>query len=249
MKDLNEYQLICGSTHPVSQSTFAKRGFTAPKARSRLCPREAGFHVLLFLLLLLYLPIAPAQRRDADEIIEAAIHHQSLGLAYLEESKPSQAIEQFQELVNLVSDEAIGYGNLAVAHLRLKKIAEAEAWIKRGLEVDPMNSQLHFILAEIYQWQGKTEEVTAEIQEAIKLAPNDLEVRYKLVRLYLGQRNNPAAIDQAIVHLRTLRQQTPLNVVVLLNLAQALLDREQIEEAKLICSELNALLWDADKRR
>ena len=233
MKNLNEYQLICGSTHPVSQSTLAKRGFT--------------FHILLFSLLLIYLPIAPAQRRDTDEIIEAAIHHQSLGLAYLEESKPSQAIEQFRELVNLVPDEAISYGNLAVAYLRLKKNVEAEAWIKRGLEVDPMNSQLHFILAEIYQWQGKTEEMAVEIQEAIKLAPNDLEARYKLVRLYLGQRNNPEAIDQAIVHLQTLRQQTPVNVVVLLNLAQALLDREQIAEAKRICSELNALLWDADK--
>ena len=49
------------------------------------------FHVLL----LIYIPIATAQQ-TADEIVSAAIRHQNLGLAYLEESQPHQAIGQFQ---------------------------------------------------------------------------------------------------------------------------------------------------------
>ena len=200
------------------------------------------FHVLF----LIYIPIATAQQ-TADEIVSAAIRHQSLGLAYLEESQPHQAIEQFQELINLVPGESIGYGNLAVAHLRLKQREEAEAWIKRGLEVEPMEGQLHFILAEIYQSQNRTVEAVAAIQEAVKLAPDDLEVRYKLARHYLSQRNNPDATDEAIFHLRELRERTPANVVVLLKLANALLRREQVEAAKWVCMELNALLWDADE--
>ncbi|MBI1928974.1 VCBS repeat-containing protein, partial [Candidatus Poribacteria bacterium] len=206
------------------------------------------FHVLLLLLpmLMVHIPFAAAQQRNAAQIITEALRHQNLGLAYLEESQPSKAVEEFQALVNLVPDEPIGYGNLAVAYLRLKRGEEAEQWVKRGIEVNPMNSKLHLILSEVYQWGGKAEEGVAQIQEAVKLAPEDMEPRYLLVRYYLGQRNNPEATGQAITHLRTLRQQSPTNVVVRLKLAQALLERDQIEEAKQICMELSALLWDAD---
>ena len=200
------------------------------------------FHVLL----LVYIPIANSQQ-TVDEIVSAAIRHQNLGLAYLEESQPHQAIEQFQALINLAPDESIGYGNLAVAHLRLKQREEAEAWVKHGLEVEPMDSQLHFILAEIYQSQSMTAEAVAAIQEAVKLDPDDLEIRYKLARHYLSQRNNLDAMDEAILHLWELRDRTPANVVVMLKLANALLRREQVEEAKRTCMELNALLWDADE--
>ena len=197
-------------------------------------------------LLLVYIPIVTAQQ-TADEIISAAIRHQNLGLAYLEESQPHQAIEQFQGLIDLVPDESIGYGNLAVAHLRLKQREEAEKWVKRGIEVEPMDSQLHFILAEIYQSQSRMAESVAAIQEAVKLAPDDLEARYRLARHFLSQRNDPEAMDEAIFQLQALRERTPANVVVLLKLANTLLRREQVEEAKGVCMELNALLWDADE--
>ena len=206
------------------------------------------FHTFLLLSLFLFYPsIVISQAHDPAVIIERAIRHQSLGLAYLEESQPSKAIAEFRALVDVAPDEAIGYGNLAVAYLRLKNTEEAKEWVKRGLVADSMSSQLHFILAEIYQWQGRTEEAVAGMQEAVKLAPEDLEIRYKLARHYLGLRNNPDATEQAIVHLQTLREQAPTNVVVLLKLAQSLLQREQIEEAIQICMELNALLWDADE--
>ncbi len=200
----------------------------------------------LLVLLFIYTSVVYSQP-SADEIISAAIRHQNLGLAYLEESQPDQAIEQFQGLIDLVPDESIGYGNLAVAYLRLKQREEAETWVKRGLEVEPMDSQLYFILAEIYQSQSSTAEAVAAIQEAVKLAPDDLEVRYKLARHYLSQRNDPEAMDASIFHLQALRERTPANVVVLLKLANTLLRRGQTEEAERICMELNALLWDADE--
>ena len=194
--------------------------------------------------LLLYLPNALAQERSPAEVIAGAIHHQNLGLAYLEESQPNKAAEEFRALIDLIPDEAIGYGNLAVANLRLKNSEEAETWVKRGLEVQPMDSQLHFILSEIYQWQGKSEEAVAEMNEAVKLDPEDLGARYKLVRHYLGLRDDTDATQQAILHLQALRDQTPTNAVVRLKLAQALLQVERIEEAKQIGAELAVLFRD-----
>ncbi|MDE0043324.1 MAG: FG-GAP-like repeat-containing protein, partial [Candidatus Poribacteria bacterium] len=200
--------------------------------------------LFIFSLPLLYLQNAHPQERGPADVIAGAIHHQNLGLAYLEESHPNKAAEEFRALINLLPDEAIGYGNLAVAHLRLKNSEEAEAWVKRGLEVQPMDSQLHFILSEIYQWQGKSEEAVAEMNEAVELDPEDLGARYKLVRHYLGIRDDQEATKHAISHLQTLRDQAPTNAVVRLKLAQTLLQLERIEEAKQIGAELAALFWD-----
>ena len=215
--------------------------------------QKKAFYAFHLILMLFHLAIATAQldsdqKPDPDQIIEAAIRHQSIGLAYLEESQPSKAIKEFEALVELAPDEAIGYGNLAVANLRLKKDDEAERWVKRGIEVVPMDSQLRFILAEVYKWQSKSEEAVAELIEAVKLAPEDLETRYELARHYLAQRNNLEATDQAITHLQALRERSPANVVVLLSLAQALLQREQLAEAQAVCTELGVLLWDADEQ-
>ena len=209
--------------------------------------RHSILHVsipVILSFLLPYLPIAITQDRSPAEVIAGAIHHQNLGLAYLEESQPNKAADEFRVLIDLLPDEAIGYGNLAVAHLRLKNSEEAETWVKRGLEIQPMDSQLHFILSEIYQWQGKSEAAVAELHEAVKLDPEDLGARYKLVRHYLGMRDDQEATKQAIAHLQTLRDQTPTNAVVRLKLAQALLQVEQVEEAKQIGAELAALFWD-----
>ena len=202
---------------------------------------------VVILSLLFYLPNAHPQERSPADVIAGAIHHQNLGLAYLEESQPNKAAPEFQALINLLPDEAIGYGNLAVAHLRLKNSDEAETWVKRGLEVQPMDSQLHFILSEIYQWQGKSEEAVAEMNEAVKLDPEDLGARYKLVRHFLGIRDDQEATRRAIVHLQTLRDLTPTNAVVRLKLAQALLQVERTEEAKQVGGELATLFWDVEE--
>ena len=53
-----------------------------------------------------------AQETGTETIIQEAIRQQNLGLAFLEESQPSKAIPTFTELIALLPDEAIGYGNL-----------------------------------------------------------------------------------------------------------------------------------------
>ena len=186
---------------------------------------------------------------DNSEIIENAVRHQNLGLAYLEESQPSKAIAAFEALIKLLPDEAIGYGNLAVAHLRLQQADAAEATVKRGIQVAPMDSELHFILSEVYQLQGKTALAVEAMTEAVRLAPDNLEFRYKLARHYLGQRNNQEALREAVTHLQALHDISPANVVVLMKLAQARLGQGEGEQAMELGAELHALLWDTDAEK
>ena len=190
-----------------------------------------------------------AQELNNTQIIEAAIRHQNLGLAYLEESQPSKAVEAFTALIELLPDEAIGYGNLAVAHLRLQQADAAEASVKRGIAVAPMDSQLHFILSEVYQLQQQSDLAVEAMKEAVRLAPDELEFRYKLVRHYIGQRNDPEAQQAAVRHLQELHARSPVNIVVLMKLTLGLLAQEQLEAAANLCQDLMLLLGDTDAEK
>jgi tetratricopeptide (TPR) repeat protein len=190
-----------------------------------------------------------AQETDSTKTIQEAIRHQNLGLAYLEESQPSKALTAFSTLIELLPHEAIGYGNLAVAHLRLQQADAAEEWVKRGIDVAPMDSQLHFILSEVYQVKGQTTQAVEAMKEAVQLAPDELEFRYKLVRHYLGQRNNAEALREATLHLKELHNSSPVNVVILLKLTQALLEQEKLSDAEKLSQDLLILLGDTDAEK
>ena len=213
--------------------------FTAPDTRKQV-------KCVLLLTWLFAAWVVNAQEMDSPQIIEEAVRHQNLGLAYLEESQPSKAVEAFTALIELLPNEAIGYGNLAVAHLRLQQADAAEESVKRGIAVAPMDSRLHFILSEIYQLQGQSELAVAAMKEAVQLAPDALEFRYKLVRHYLAQRNDPEAQQEAVRHLQELHTRSPVNVVVLLKLTHGLLTQEKLEDAENLCQELMLLLGDTD---
>ena len=216
--------------------------FTAPDTRKQV-------KCVLLLTWLFAAWAVNAQEMDSPQIIEEAVRHQNLGLAYLEESQPSKAVEAFTALIELLPNEAIGYGNLAVAHLRLQQADAAEESVKRGIAVAPMDSQLHFILSEIYQLQGQSELAVEAMKEAVQLAPDALEFRYKLVRHYLAQRNDPEAQQEAVRHLQELHARSPVNVVVLLKLTQGLLAQEKLEDAESLCQELMLLLGDTDAEK
>ncbi len=218
---------------------------------AKLAFRSTEKRLWCALLLIWFLGIwtGTAQEMDTPQIIEEAIRYQNLGLAYLEESQLSKAVEAFTELVELLPEEAIGYGNLAVAHLRLQQADTAEVWVKRGITVAPMDSRLHFILSEVYQLQGHRKLAVEAMKEAVRLAPDELEFRYKLARHYLGQRNDSEAQQEAARHLQELHARSPVNIVVLLKLAQAVLAQGQLKEAEGFSRELMHILGDTDPEK
>ena len=243
----SEFQRLCETRRKIH------RPLKTQLARDANCPNFSNIKKCLICALLLVwgfvVSTTNAQEMNRTQIIEAAIQHQNLGLAYLEESQPSKAIAAFTALIELLPNEAIGYGNLAVAHLRLQQADAAEEWVKLGITVAPMDSRLHFILSEVYQLQGKNASAVAAMREAVRLAPDELEFRYKLVRHYLGQRNDPEAQQEAVRHLQALYERSPVNIVVLLKLTQGLLAQDQLEAAGELCQELMLLLGDTDAEK
>ena len=193
---------------------------------------------------------ASAEVGEIGSTVVSAIQCQNMGLAYLEESQPLKAVTQFENLIQLLPGEAIGYANLAVAYLRLRQVDAAEKVIQRGIATVPLNSQLHFIYSEICHFQGKSDQAVTKLKEALRLKPDDLEVRYLLIRENLRDRRNTEAISKAVADLRFLRKLTPTNIVVLLKLSQALLlSNKNVEQVERIGKELRVLLSDIDSEK
>ena len=73
--------------------------FVSPDTRKRL-------QCVLLLTWFFTVWTVGAQEIDTTQMIEEVIRYQNLGLAHLEESQPSKAVEAFTALVGLLPNEA-----------------------------------------------------------------------------------------------------------------------------------------------
>ncbi len=168
----------------------------------------------------------------------------NLGLAYLEQDRYPQALESFQKVAALAPEEALGYADAGLALLRMQRLDEAEAWLKKALARDPAHAQVHALLAEVYEGQRRGEDFVREIGEAIRLRPSDARSRYRLVRYDLGSRPTPEGLADAEAQMRALYGQLPANAVVRLRLGEVLLRAGKVAEAREVYQAVRGDLWN-----
>jgi len=93
------------------------------------------------LAMLLAMGWGPTFAVESNDIVRTrlveALTHKNLGLAYLEQGKGDQALEEFKRVIQLLPDEPLGYANLGLAFFRMNKIEEAERWVREALRRDP----------------------------------------------------------------------------------------------------------------
>ena len=65
--------------------------------------------------------------------------------------------------------DADALSNLGVAYRQTNKIAEAEKYFQKALELKPDQADIHFNLGVVYRRQSKTQEAIAEYEKAIEL--------------------------------------------------------------------------------
>ncbi|HEY2291274.1 MAG TPA: FG-GAP-like repeat-containing protein [Thermoanaerobaculia bacterium] len=152
-------------------------------------------------------------------ISPAAAALRGLGLAQLEDERPTEAAETFRKLAKLTPDDPLPYADLAVAALRLRKSDEAAAAIAQALAKAPGRADLLAIQGDILQWSGKSEEALAAYRKAAAAAPDRVEIQYGLYRL-AGQGEGPEAEAARKESLQALARLRPENLVVLLQQGQ-----------------------------
>src|SRR5438105_1341713 len=155
----------------------------------------------------------PASSLERDAAILTA---RTLGLAYLRSQQFAPAETAFAKIVALAPDQALGYANLGLVHLRLGRYDAAEREIRRAAALDTASDDIALTLAKVYELTGRTAEARREVDRVLRRSPEDLRALYELAAL------EPASKE---TYLRRIVARAPSNVAARLELVDVLLAR------------------------
>ena len=91
-------------------------------------------------LLIVFLVINSCERKVkiSQETFKQVVSHRNLGLAYLEENRLLDAVDEFRKLVEITPKEPLGYANLGYAYLNMSGgLEQSEAWLFKALKLAP----------------------------------------------------------------------------------------------------------------
>jgi len=169
--------------------------------------------VVAMVLLLACRGREPAVGLERDAAILTA---RTLGLAYLRSQQFAQAETAFAKIVVLAPDQALGYANLGLVHLRVGRYDAAERDIRRAAALDTASDDIALTLAKVYELTGRTAEARREVDRVLRRSPDDLRALYELAAL------EPASKE---TYLRRIVARAPSNVAARLELVDVLLAR------------------------
>jgi tetratricopeptide (TPR) repeat protein len=205
---------------------------------------SAGLFGRFFLVLIAGCWGAAAAPPDADlPKLEAA---KNLGLAYLEEGKPADALEQFRQVQKLAPGEALGWADAAVAEIRMNDLPGAAKDLVEAWKRDPNDGAIDALEGKRQELAGRYAEAVKAYENAFRKSPDDLESRWAAARLDLDRVSGAAARGREI--LEDLVHRAPNNAFLLLRLAGAQLKGGDAPGALATYQKLSDLLWDADEK-
>src|SRR5438309_3320607 len=178
----------------------------------------------------------PASSLERDAAILTA---RTLGLAYLRSQQFAQAETAFAKIVALAPDQALGYANLGLVHLRLGRYDRAEQEIRRAAALDTASDDIALTLAKVYELTGRTAEARREVDRVLRRSPDDLRALYELAAL------DPASKE---TYLRRIVQRAPGNVAARLELVDVLLTRSAADSAAALLEALERQLPKLPRR-
>jgi len=107
-----------------------------------------------------------------------------LGVAYIQTKNYSSARVAFAKMFQVPPDSAAAYLFTARLLLRLDFGPVAEEYGKKAVDLDPKLPLAHQLLGELYLYQSKIPEASAQFEQELKLNPGNPAVYYKLADSY-----------------------------------------------------------------
>jgi protein O-GlcNAc transferase len=86
---------------------------------------------------------------------------------------PEEALVAMQTSVRLLPEDAEAHANLGTALNKLRRLDEAEQWLRHALQIDPNFAAAHTQLGDNCQLQGRYADAEASFRRAIALNPGD----------------------------------------------------------------------------
>jgi hypothetical protein len=209
--------------------------------------RNTALRRAAFCTALAWAPLAFAENpplRFPPEQASKILSLRNAGLAQLEEDKAKDARATFAKLADLVPGEALPLADGAVAALREKDLAGAEALLAKAGD----RADVWAIRAALENERNRPAATRAALEKAASLDPRDLESRWRYAR---SVDSDPAAGDaektKRRMFLGEIAQRSPANLPARLKLL--LLEVEAGDAAaKKTLGELEALVSDGDAR-
>jgi tetratricopeptide (TPR) repeat protein len=111
--------------------------------------------------------------------------HVKLGMLFMKNNLIVDAIDQFEQAININSKEIAAYNNLGLAYIRTKDYSQAVKVLQKALEIEPGYADVHLNLGLAYHYEKQLHKGLDEIQQALAINPEYQIARYNLAVLYL----------------------------------------------------------------
>src|SRR5438128_10199451 len=168
---------------------------------------------------------------------DSALTARTWGLAYLQQQQLPRAEAEFEKVVALAPDQALGYADLGLVYLREGRSRDAEVQLRRAAGLDSADSDVGLMLASVYERTGRETDAHHEIDRVLRRDSTDIRALYALAAL--AARSADASERQRRESLlRQVMARAPANIVVRLELVDLLLARGAAGDA---AGELEAL--------
>jgi tetratricopeptide (TPR) repeat protein len=120
---------------------------------------------------------AGSKRRSGSREVQAL---RTRGSELLARGAYAEALECYQQLVNLDSRDAVARNGLGTALAQLVRFDDAEYQFRRAIGIRPGFVEAHFNLAGVLQSRGRLDESEMPLRRALKLKPSYIEARVSL---------------------------------------------------------------------
>jgi len=168
---------------------------------------------------------------------DSALTARTWGLAYLQQQQLPRAEAEFEKVVALAPDQALGYADLGLVYLREGRLRDAEAQLRRAAALDSSGSDIRLMLAEVYRLTGRAADARREVDGVLRRDSTDLRALYALAQL-AARSADPVERQRRETLLRHVLARAPANLVARLELVDLLLARGSAGAA---AAELEAL--------
>lgn len=185
--------------------------------------------LIVFTICLQLLFCASASKNIQKQQEKDPRYQYNLGLFYLNNGNPDQAIKHLNKSLQLKPNSYLTYNALGLAYLMKHELEKARDYFQKTLAINPNFSEAHNYLGTVYQEMGLLEEAEKEYRLAIAdpMYKSKELPYYNLARLYLLRnklKEGLIYVDQALEANRTM--------VMAYNLKGIILERmEKYQEA------------------
>jgi tetratricopeptide (TPR) repeat protein len=127
----------------------------------------------------------------------------NIGDCYREKGEYDKAIEKYNQLVEQAAGDvamgknlsAKGLAAIGLCFMKQGKLAEAQDYFKRSIEMAPQDETLPYNVAEIYFSSRNTDEAIRYFEMAIQIKPDWPDPYYKVALGYLNKGDNAKAAE------------------------------------------------------